>query len=78
MNANSNPDTAFQVNPDLNPDPGFLKPKTGKKIQLKKCRGSFLIKNCNLLIPRPPLKMSKLHEKPSAPKREHPTLQEMK
>ncbi len=35
----------------------------------------FLIKNCNLLIPRPPQKTSKLQEKPSALKREHPALQ---
>jgi hypothetical protein len=37
-----------------------------------------LIKNCNLLIPRPPLRTSKLQEKPSALKREHPVLKNMK
>jgi hypothetical protein len=35
----------------------------------------FLIKNCNLLIPRSPQRTSKLQEKPSALKREHPALQ---
>jgi hypothetical protein len=39
---------------------------------------NFFIKNCYLLIPRPPLRMSKLQEKPSALKREHPALQTMK
>ncbi len=32
----------------------------------------FFIKNCNLRIPRPPKRTSKLQEKPSALKREHP------
>jgi hypothetical protein len=36
-----------------------------------------LIKKCNLLIPRPPLRTSKLQEKPSALKKEHPSLQKM-
>ncbi len=35
------------------------------------------IKNCHLLIPRPPRMTSKLHEKPSALKREHTTFQNM-
>jgi|LakMenE18May11ns_1017448.scaffolds.fasta_scaffold8623871_1 hypothetical protein len=34
--------------------------------------GFFVVKNCNLLIPRPPLRT--LQEKPSALKREHPAL----
>ncbi len=38
----------------------------------------FLIKNCNLHIPSPPLRTSKLQEKPSALKREHPALQNFK
>jgi hypothetical protein len=37
-----------------------------------------LIKNCKLLIPRPPKRTPKLQEKPSALKREHPALQKMK
>jgi hypothetical protein len=32
MNADPNPDPAFQVNPD----PGFLRPKTGKEYSRKK------------------------------------------
>jgi hypothetical protein len=57
------------------PDPGFdvLKLKiAGNIISI------FLIKNCNLLIPRPPLRMPKLQEKPSALKREHPVHKNMK
>ncbi len=38
----------------------------------------LLIKNCNLLIPRPPQRTSKLQEKPSALEREHPALQKIK
>jgi hypothetical protein len=37
-----------------------------------------LIKNCNLLIPRPPKRPPKLQEKPSALKKEHPVLKNMK
>ncbi len=36
-----------------------------------------LIKNCNLLVPRRPQRTSKLQEKLSALKREHPALQKM-
>jgi hypothetical protein len=36
------------------------------------------IRNCNLLIPRPPKRTSKLQEKPSARIREHPALQNIK
>jgi hypothetical protein len=54
---------------------------TEKKLK-KKYRGKkvyiFLIKNCNLLIPRPPYRIFKLHEKPSALKREHPARQKKK
>ncbi len=38
----------------------------------------FLIKNYNLPIPRPPYRTSKLQKKPSALKRKHPALQNMK
>ncbi len=38
----------------------------------------FWSKKCNSLILRPPLRTSKLQEKPSALKREHPVLQYMK
>jgi hypothetical protein len=52
-----------------NPDPGVWWPQTEeKKIQLKIFLTFFLIKNCNLLMP-------KLQEKPSALKREHLALQ---
>ncbi len=66
-----NPDPAFQVNPD--PDPiriqGSDDQKLKKKIQLEIFYIYFFeIKNCNLL-------MSKLQEKPSTLKREHPALQ---
>ncbi len=52
---NSDPDPAFYVNadPDTDPDPGFLGPKIGEKLQLEQ-NLNFLVKNCNLLIPRPP------------------------
>jgi hypothetical protein len=35
-------------------------------------------KNCNLLIPRPSWRTLKLHEKSSAPQREHSVLQNIK
>jgi hypothetical protein len=48
----------------LDPDPiriqGFNDQKLKKKLQLKIFVYLFLIKNCNLPIPRPPLSMSKL------------------
>ncbi len=37
-----------------------------------------MIKYCNLLIPRPPQRTPKLQEKPSALKREHLVLKNMK
>ncbi len=73
------PDPAFFVNADLDtdPDPGFWWPKfflkkftAGKKL-------NFFIKNCHLLIPRPPKRTSKLQEKSSSLKREHPALQKL-
>jgi hypothetical protein len=48
---------------------------------LKKFRAGkkyFLFKNCNLLIPSPPERTSKLQQKSSSLKREHPGLQNMK
>jgi hypothetical protein len=52
--------------------------KNIKKLQLKQNRkfNNFLIANRNFLIPRP--RTSKLLEKRSALKREHPALQNMK
>ncbi len=67
------PDPAFHVNPDtdLDPDPiwtkGFEDKNRKKKIQMK----TFLDQKSNLL-------MSKLQEKLSALKREHPALKIMK
>jgi hypothetical protein len=60
----------------VNLDPGFGDQKL-EEIQLKKMY-RFLIKNLNLIILKPPLRTSKLQEKPSALKREHPALQQMK
>ncbi len=60
----------------LEPDPGFWWPKISKILQLKK--NVFWSKIAILLNPKPPQKTSKLHEKPSALKREHPILQNMK
>jgi hypothetical protein len=57
----SDPDLAFQVNPDPIRTAFDFDDQKLKKF----------IKNCNLL-------MSNLQEKPSALKREHPTLQKMK
>jgi hypothetical protein len=67
---NTDTDLEFKVNPDTDtygskPDPGFRCQKSeGKKIQMN---FFFFIKNCNVL-------KSKLPEKPSALKREHPAL----
>jgi hypothetical protein len=52
-----------------------------QEIEEKKCRAEkkyFLINNYNLPILRPPYGMSKLQEKHSALRREHPALQNMK
>jgi hypothetical protein len=50
----TDPDPAFQVNPDTNPfpnpDPGFYDQKLKKKIQMN-FLNIFLIKNSSLLIP---------------------------
>jgi hypothetical protein len=46
------------TDPDTDPDPiriqGFNDQKLKEKKQLKKNKKNFLIKNCNLPIPRPP------------------------
>jgi hypothetical protein len=60
------------------PDPGFDDLKLKKKFIAGNLISIFLIKNCNLLIPRPSLRTPKLQEKPSALKREHPILKNMK
>jgi hypothetical protein len=63
------------VDPELlDPDPAWTKnwKNTPEKV------GFFSFKNCNLLIPRPPERTSKLQEKPSALNREHRALQKMK
>jgi hypothetical protein len=44
----------------------------------KNSKKKFWIKNYNLPIPRPPERTFKLQKKPSALKREHPALQNMK
>jgi hypothetical protein len=59
------------------PDPGFWWPKI-KKIFSKKNLNFFWIKNYTLSIPRPLERTSKLQNKPSAFKREHPALKNMK
>jgi hypothetical protein len=58
------------------PDPGFDDLKF-EKIYSWKFNFYFVIKNCNLLIPRPP-RTPKLQEKPSALTREHSVLKNMK
>jgi hypothetical protein len=66
-----NPDPTFQVY--LDPDPIRIQGFDYQKLNLKNTAEHFLIffmKICNLL-------MSKLQEKPSALKREHPVLQKM-
>ncbi len=71
------PDSALQVNPDPIRIQGF----DDKNWIRKKYSWKFffillcLIKNCNLLIPRPLWRTSKLQEKPPALKRQRPALQ---
>jgi|LakMenE01Jun11ns_1017448.scaffolds.fasta_scaffold9717618_1 hypothetical protein len=52
----------------------FDNKKLKKKIELNFFSFLFLIKNCNLFMPRPPQKISKIQEKPWALKKEHPAL----
>ncbi len=70
------------ADPDTDPDPAFfliaLMIQNWKKFTTRNLIFIFLIKNCNLLIPRPSWSTPKLQEKPSALKREHPALQKMK
>ncbi len=68
LSLSGNPD------PGPDPDPGFWWPKIGK--YTSELFYLLLMKNCNFLVPRLPT--SKLLEKPSALKREHPALQKMK
>ncbi len=65
------------VEPDPDPESGFWWQKNWKKIQLKNSI-FFLYQKCNLLTLRSPYRTSKLQEKLSALKREHPALQKMK
>ncbi len=61
LNPDTDPDPAFQVNPDPDiSDQGFYDQKLKKKIQQNFCFFIFFSKNCNLLIPRPPQRTSKL------------------
>jgi hypothetical protein len=70
----------FMLNTDPDLDPiriqGFDDQKLEKIYSLK--NSIFLIKNYNLPITRPLERTSKLQKKPSAFKREHPALQNMK
>jgi hypothetical protein len=54
----TDPDPAFQVNldPDMQPDPDptQIQDFDNKKMKKKIFFNLFFIKNCNLLIPRPP------------------------
>jgi hypothetical protein len=72
---NSDPDPVSKVNPDTDTDPFRIQGFGDQKLKKKKIgtvqQKIFLIKNCNLL-------MSKLQEKHSAFKGEHPTLEKMK
>jgi hypothetical protein len=67
-----NADPAFFLIAD--PDPGFDDQKL-KKFKAEKTIYTFLIRTCNLFIPRAPQSTPKLQEKPLALKREHPALQ---
>ncbi len=51
----ADPDPALFLIPDPDPvlDPRFLRPKIEKKILSREKNQYFLIKNCNLLNPRP-------------------------
>jgi hypothetical protein len=73
----------------VDPDPAFQRPGYGSLIQSgsrvlmtknrrKKAEYIFFLSNCNLLIPSPLLRTSKLQEKLSALKREYPALEKIK
>jgi hypothetical protein len=76
LNLDPDPDQAFQVNRIRYRIriQGFDDQKNEKKCFFY----IFFIKNLNLLILRPSYRTSKLQEKPSALKRDHPALQKMK
>jgi hypothetical protein len=67
----------ISFNPDR--DPAFLLMRIRIRIRIQKKftaeNFNFFDKNCNLLIPRPPYRTSKLQEKSSSLKREHLALQ---
>jgi hypothetical protein len=69
---NADPDPVFIVNADTDPDPDprFDDQKLEKIYSWNKIY-IFLIKNCNLFIPRPPKRTSNLQEKSSSLKRKH-------
>ncbi len=67
LNPDMDPDPAFQVNPDTDPDPTRIQGFDDQKLKEKNTADFFfffLFKTCNLLIPRPPYRTSKLQEKP--------------
>jgi hypothetical protein len=43
-----------------------------EKMYMYSLKNIFWVKNCYLLNPKPPLRVSKLQENPSAQKKEHP------
>ncbi len=61
-----------------NPDTGFWWPKTKEKKTAEKFSHLFFDQKLQFTYPKASIKTSKLQEKPSAIKREHPTLQKMK
>ncbi len=77
-----NPDPGSSISSESgsvsNLDPGFWWPKIEEKTTEEILFIFFWVKNCNLLIPGPPLRTSKLLEKPSALNREHSALQKTK
>jgi len=73
VDPDKDPVPAFQVNPDPDTDPvQKIEEKTAEFLYI------FFDQNCNSHIPRPSQRLSKLQEKPSAFRREHPALQMMK
>jgi hypothetical protein len=74
----SDPEFWLKAYPDPEQDPRLWWAKNEEKNTAEKKFKNFWIKNYNLLIPRPPQRTSKLQETPSALKREHSSLQNMK